>query len=169
MSRRRPREACGSALAVRTGAFELDPNQHAPFALHSRPVIVPVGVLVREALVVVDQGLHRLRQRDHLCTSLEGQPPPEEAVGEDAGLCPWVATEAAHLVGGLPARNDRAPLAVDVDEHGALLDAAICAAGGEHAAMVLAQERPGLVEIHRAALYPRAACARRPHRSPSLS
>src|SRR5439155_3169742 len=53
----------GSALAVGPGVLERDSDQHPLLPAHALSVVVPVRVLVGKALIVVDQSVHRLRQR----------------------------------------------------------------------------------------------------------
>src|SRR4051794_16495128 len=92
-----------SARSVRTRAGQLEADQTALLALHRRPVVVPVGVLTGYALVVVDQRLHRLREREDRNRALDLDPRSVEPVREHAEPAPTLPAEVAHLVRRLAA------------------------------------------------------------------
>src|SRR6476619_1276527 len=90
-----------SALSIRTSPLESYPDQHALFAAHPFAIVVPVGVLIRKALVVVDERVHRLGKRENVGLALSVNPAADEAIGEDAELRPGVPAQVDDLVGGL--------------------------------------------------------------------
>src|SRR5207302_11053938 len=108
---------------------------------------LPVGVLIGKAFVIVDEGVHRLGKRENLGLALGIDPAAEEALSEDTELRPRIPAQVDDLVGGLATGDDRASLAIQIHEHGALLDPA-GAPGGEHGTMVLAHELARGLQVH---------------------
>lgn len=136
-----------STSAIWPCAVELDPDQHSALASHPCSVVIPVGVFVWKALVVIDQRIHRLGKREHVRAPFHEEPRPKEAIGEHTDLGPRIVAKVARLVGRFPARNDRSPFTIHVHEHRALLDAAVLPASGEDTAMVLADEFACVIKI----------------------
>src|SRR5690348_6956211 len=60
-----------SAAVVRPGAGDVDTQQDPAFTLHRGAVVVPVVVLAGHPPVVVDEPVHRGRQRDDLYVALD--------------------------------------------------------------------------------------------------
>jgi hypothetical protein len=104
------------AEAGGTHRVDRDAHQHAALVLHGAAVLVPVGMLPADAAVVVDQPVHRRRQRHHPRRPLDLQPAAEEAVGEDAQDRGRVTPQVPRLVGAFPGRDDEHPLAVHPDQ-----------------------------------------------------
>src|SRR5438309_2799479 len=90
-----------SALSVGTCPLESYSDQHSLFAAHPLAIVVPVGVLIGKALVIVDERVHRLGKRENLGLALGVNPAADEALGEDAELRPGVPSQVDDLVGGL--------------------------------------------------------------------
>src|SRR5215208_5747672 len=131
-----------------THLVDRDPNQHAPLLLHGAAVLVPVGMLPADATVVVDQPLHRLRQRNDLRRPLDLHPAVEESVREHAQDRGPITSQIARLVGTLPGRDDHLPLAVDPGQHGRGLQSPTGPAGDEHCPVVACDELSRVVWAH---------------------
>src|SRR4030095_622406 len=111
-------------------------------------VVTPVGMLPADAPVVVDQPLHRLRQRHDLRCPPDLHPAAEEVIGQDAQDDRRVASQVARLVGALPGRDDQLPLVVHPDQDGRGLQSPAGPAGDEHRPVVAGNELSYLVGAH---------------------
>src|SRR5256885_1778859 len=67
----------------RADALDMDAQQHSPFTLHCRPVLVPVGMLTGHHSVVADEAIHSRRQRLDAGRTFSLYPPTEECVLEN--------------------------------------------------------------------------------------
>src|SRR6266508_1528413 len=146
-----------------TYLVDRDANQHPLLLLHGAAVLVPVGMLPADAAVVVDQPVHRRRQRHDLRRPLDLHPTAEEAVREHAQDRGRVTPQVAGLVGGLPGGDDELPLAVDSDQDGRGLQTTTGPAGGEHGPVVAGDEFSCVVGVHTPSLSPKSARSGRVH------
>ncbi len=133
---------------VRAGLGDGDAQHDPLLGLHRRPVFVPVGMLAGDPPVVVDQGVHRLRQFDDVRGALHLHPPAEERVGKRAQPHPRVAADVADLVRGLPGADHHVTPVVDRYAHRRQLGSPVTLEGAEHRVMLAAGEVKRCLDLH---------------------
>lgn len=135
-------------MAVGSRPLEIHPDQHPPFPFHRLAVVVPVRVLPGDLPVVLDEGLHRVRQRKDRRRPLGLQPGAVPVVADCAEGGARVPAEVADLVRGLSAAHDHPAGAVDTGGDGRELRPTVSAHRGQDHSVMLSEERTGLIKIH---------------------